>query len=290
MGENMANDIKLTPAMRNNLLSLQNTQKLTDQTQERLSTGLKVNSAIDNPSSYFTAKGLTQRAGDLEGLLDSMGQGIQTLKATNEGIESITSFVEQAKAIATQASESSDPEAVAKFALQYEEIYNKITDLANDASYKGINLLNSTSTPPTTLTVYFNEMSRTVATKMEITGVDATADGLGLTDPATMAWTDSPPTTINIANINTDMDAILDAVRTLRMHASDFGNAYSVLQTREEFTENIINVLTEGSDLLTLADMNEESANMLALQTRQQLGINALSLSSQAAQAVLSLF
>ena len=76
-------DISLTASMRSNLLSLQNTQSLMDMTQERLSTGKKVNSAIDNPSSYYTAQSLTNRADDLSALLDSMGQAIQTIKATN---------------------------------------------------------------------------------------------------------------------------------------------------------------------------------------------------------------
>ena len=93
-------DISLTASMRSNLLSLQSTQSLMDTTQERLSTGKKVNSAIDNPSSYYTAQSLTNRASDLEGLLDSMGQGIQTIQAANEGIEAITDFVQQAKAVA----------------------------------------------------------------------------------------------------------------------------------------------------------------------------------------------
>ena len=93
-------DISLTASMRSNLLSLQQTQDLMDQTQERLSTGKKVNSAIDNPSSYYTAQSLTNRASDLSSLLDSMGQGIQTIQAANEAIESITSFAEQLKSIA----------------------------------------------------------------------------------------------------------------------------------------------------------------------------------------------
>ena len=96
-------DISLTASMRSNLLSLQNTAKLMDRTQERLSDGKKVNSAMDNPGSYYTARSLNNRAGDLNALLDSMGQGISTVKAANEGIESITSFVEQAKAVANSA-------------------------------------------------------------------------------------------------------------------------------------------------------------------------------------------
>ena len=82
-------DISLTASMRSNLLSLQSAQSLMDITQNRLSTGKKVNSAIDNPSSYYTSQSLTNRASDLSALLDSMGQAIQTIKAANEGIESI---------------------------------------------------------------------------------------------------------------------------------------------------------------------------------------------------------
>ena len=76
----------------------------------------------------------------------------------------------------------------------------------------------------------------------------------------------------------------------LRSFVSELGSNYSILTTREDFTENLINVLEEGADKLTLADMSEESANMLSLQTRQQLATNALSLSSQASQSILKLF
>ena len=95
---------------------------------------------------------------------------------------------------------------------------------------------------------------------------------------------------INKDAINNSITEVEDAVSQLRNMASVFGNNYSIVENREEFTENLINVLEEGADKLTLADMNEESANMLALQTRQQLAINSLSLASQAAQSVLSLF
>ena len=101
-------DISLTASMRSNLLSLQNTQSLMDITQERLSTGKKVNSALDNPSSFYTAQSLTNRASDLSSLLDSMGQGISTIKAADEAITSITEFVDQAKAIANQARDEAD--------------------------------------------------------------------------------------------------------------------------------------------------------------------------------------
>lgn len=255
--------------MNNNLLALQNTQKLMDMTQERLATGLKVNSAIDNPSAYFTAQGLNQRAGDLSALLDSMGQGIQTVKAANEGIESITKFVELAKGVVNQFAEGGD---AVKLEAQYTEIMAQIDAMALDSGYKGKNLLNGD-----TLTVYFNE-GRT--SSLDIVGGDYSADGIGM-----IAWDDTA---------GTGVDAMLDgldaAISYLRAGASDFSNNYSILTNREEFTDNLVNVLTEGADKLTLADMNEEAANMLALQTRQQLGVNSLSLASQAQQSVLKLF
>ena len=113
-------DISLTASMRSNLLSLQSTQSLMDMTQERLSTGKKVNSAIDNPSSYYTAQSLNNRADDLSALLDSMGQGVQTIKAANEAIETITSFAEQAKAIANSARDVASN--YDKYAITSEEI------------------------------------------------------------------------------------------------------------------------------------------------------------------------
>ena len=86
--------ISLTASMRSNLLSLQKTQNLMDATQNRLSTGNKVNSAIDNPSNYYTARSLTNRANDLSSLLDSMGQAISTIKAATEALDSGLTFLE----------------------------------------------------------------------------------------------------------------------------------------------------------------------------------------------------
>ena len=81
-----------------------------------------------------------------------------------------------------------------------------------------------------------------------------------------------------------------NAVQTLRSFSAELGNSYSIVTTRQEFTEKLINVLTEGADKLILADMNEESANMLALQVRQQLALTSLSLASNANNSVLKLF
>lgn len=375
-------DISLTASMRSNLLSLQQTQSLMDTTQERLSTGKKVNSAIDNPSSYYTAQSLTNRASDLNALLDSMGQGIQTIQAANEGIEAITDFVQQAKALANTARDNATvkgttssgtytaaadrknitvkiegvadqdikvtledtdslEQAATKIATalnddtdgvkdaedtviggftatvengqikisnskgivanvsgtisgitfngeignstrttsmkQYNEILDQIDQLAKDSGYKGINLLQGNS-----LKVVFNEDRSSYLT---INGTFADTSDEGLKISRAEDWTNPDNEAIDAS-----ISELENAITSLRNMASEFGNNYSIVENRENFTESLINVLEEGSDKLTLADMNEESANMLALQTRQQLAINSLSLASQAAQSVLSLF
>ena len=350
-------DISLTASMRSNLLSLQQTQSLMDTTQERLSTGKKVNSAIDNPSSYYTAQSLTNRASDLSSLLDSMGQAVQTIQAANEGIEAITEFASQAKAIANSANDTSEIDSIENYVTQYDEILKQIDGIAKDSGYKGVNLLGGEDQE---LKVVFNEDR---SSSLTVKGDEADAKGLGM-NAATGKWIETTQgnaaaftkgakiddkayvygadgkvyqATKEIAaqgtpNLQKDLAALVadgslvetsykvdvsggatgaknfdiksikkdainasiteveGAVSKLRNMASVFGNNYSIVENREEFTENLINVLEEGADKLTLADMNEESANMLALQTRQQLAINSLSLASQAAQSVLSLF
>ena len=272
----MSNSITLTASMRTNLASLKSIQSQMDITQERLSTGKKVNSAIDNASSFYQARSLTNRASDLEALLDSMGQCIQTIEAANEGIEAITAYVEQLKSVADQAyavGADADEDALSEYAAQFDRINAEIDALIEDASYQGINLLAGG-----TLKVTFNE---TRDNSFSITGEDVKTE-MAIT-AATGSWTD-------IAKVEESLKAITKATDFLRSYSTELGNNYSIIQTRQDFTDAMIDVLEAGADNLVLADMNEESANYLALQTRQQLAINSLSLASQSAQSVLSLF
>ncbi len=154
----------------------------------------------------------------------------------------------------------------------YQEILNQYDSLIKDASYKGINLLRTDK-----LTVKFNE-ENTAA--LEVIGKDMSSQALGF---KTFDWQTQE-------DINKSVEELSAAVENIRNYSSELGNNYNIITTRQDFTESLINVLTEGADKLTLADMNEESANMLALQTRQQLAINSLSLASQASQSILKLF
>ena len=491
----MSSNITLSAGVRQNLLSLQNTAALMGETQNRLATGKRVNSALDNPSNFFTSQALSNRASDLNSLLDSIGQAQQTLKTADTAITSLTKLVESAKSIAKQAQQATAPTSTYSLAItgnaavaadtpatltgsvgsltggtmistlgiadgdtitvsdgtntttytvgtasstdvttllgglsggtadvtaslngsgeieitagsatgtvtvggsatlsglgfgsgnttasatnstlgaltgtmtvtvgsgsaqtltfgagnietraqlatalgnltgvnasingsgqisltsstsddvviggtaassffdaanigtntptgtvttpsttratlqsQYNDILSQITQLAKDASYNGVNLLNGDN-----LKVVFNEDGSSSQT---ITGVTYTADGLGLT---ALSGTEFQS--------NSSIDGVLagvdSALSTLRTQASKFGSNLTTVQVRQDFTKNMINTLQTGADNLVLADTNEEGANMLALQTRQQLSTTALSLSAQADQAVLRLF
>ncbi len=267
-------EIQLTSSMRSNLLSLQNTQNLMDTTQNRLSTGLKVNSALDNPSAFFTASSLNNRASDLNSLLDDIGQGIQTLKTADEGIQALTDLAEQAKGLANQALSESDTTTRSQLAASFDDLLSQIDGLIADTSYRGTNLLSGDN-----LEVKFNEDGSNAIT---VTGVTYDSSGLSI-NAAASAWASN-------ANINAAVTEVNSAITTLRNQASTFGSQLSTIQTREDFTKAMVNNLQEGASKLTLADSNEEGANMLALQTRQQLGTVSLSLASQASQSVLRLF
>ncbi|SMH59103.1 flagellin N-terminal helical domain-containing protein [Azospirillum agricola] len=145
----MANEVTLTAAMRTNLLQLQSTQSGIDKKQQILSTGNKINSALDGPTSFFAAKGLTQRAGDLSSLKDAMGQSISTIKAADKGLTAIDSLIDQAKGLTTSAlaSLSDDAASVATrkaLAAQFDTLKNQIDKLAGDSGYAGKNLIGGT--------------------------------------------------------------------------------------------------------------------------------------------------
>jgi len=420
-------EVTLSKAVRSNLLNLQTTASQMSKTQERLATGLKVNSALDNPTNFFTASSLNARASDLGQLLDSVSNAVQTVEAADNGIKAITKLVQSAQSTARQAlqdrsasgttaatgntgvdgattkaaaeaktlvgdvgltagdtieftttdsatgvsqsfsftvganddvsdlvdavngsgvasasvgsdgklsfstdgtksldvtvsaidadtanngnlastaltslgftasastSAAADDDADtatlstaaagtgtsstrADLAKQFNDILSQIDQLATDSGFNGVNLLGGVTEK---LKVAFNEDG---SSSISIEGVDFSASGLGLTDATDFASDDQ---------INSKIESLNGALTSLRSQASKFGSNLSVIETRQDFTKNMINTLETGAANLTLADTNEEAANLLALQTRQQLSSTALSLASQADQNVLRLF
>jgi flagellin-like hook-associated protein FlgL len=141
-----SNSIPLTAGIRSNLLLLQQTSSLLEKTQLRLATGNKINSALDGPTAFFAAKGLTQRAGDLDGLKDGIGQAISTIKAGDAGISAIEAQIEQARGLTTQAlgalgNDANSVKLRTSLAQSYNNVLRTIDSLARDAGYQGKNLL-----------------------------------------------------------------------------------------------------------------------------------------------------
>jgi flagellin len=265
--------ISLTAQMTTNLLSLQGTAKLMGITQERLATGKKVNSALDDPVAFFDADAHYQLANDYAALKNGMSEGIQTIKAASDTIESIKSILQQMKSIATSVASATTDAEVANLTTQYNALSDQLDYLAGDAIYKGVNLLKDGDT----LDIVFN----TKGEKLTISGTASDSTGLAISDATWAAVGD---------DASGNITAIDTAIGTLRSTAKSLASNLSLVTTRQDFTDKMIATLKIGGDNLTLADMNEEGANMLMLQTRQALGIQSLSMASQSAQQVLSLF
>lgn len=127
----MSSDVVLTSALRSNLLSLQNTQRLIDDTQLRLATGLKVNSALDNPQNFFAAESLNNRASDLTRLLDGISQSIRTVQEANTGVEALDSLLNQADSIATSARDALSAEGTGEATVVGNVDLSGVTDLTD---------------------------------------------------------------------------------------------------------------------------------------------------------------
>jgi len=400
--------ITLSAATRQNLLSLQDTAQLMATTQNRLATGKTVNSALDNPTNFFTSQALDGRSSSLNSLLDGVSNGIQSIQAANQGITSIQKLVDQAKSIANQAlstqlsttgtaanaySASTASQTVlltingssvsatvaasssisatvaalnsavssastassgsfgagaifsvdstgtkivlnaqadvefqnsgsqtalgftasattastygtaastvvssdlsisgvtqrASLANQYNNLLNQITQLAGDASYNGVNLIAGKGND---LNIKFNN---TGSSTLNVASVDATASGLGLSSITSSNNSSSQNGLGNFllnSDVNKTLATLTSAGNTLTSAASSLGSNLSVVQNRQDFSKQLINVLQTGSANLTNADLNQEAANSQALSTRQSMGISALSLANSAQQGVLQL-
>jgi len=434
-------NVSLTAAVRQNLLSLQNTTDLINRTQNRLSTGLRVSSAIDDPVKFFQAKGLQDRAADFESKKTDIDQGISTLTAATDSIVAIETLVRQLKGLATNAKSATTNAEVSNILTQFNDLRTQINNLTTDATYQGLNLVAGTGS---TLQVNFSNDTGSVLT---VNSIDVTVKtngldiaqltqgtqginfnqafisagtlsgegnllgsagggiGAGSVDPEmitvsvggqtttiisagdtfTLAY-DGVTFTVNIytsktgdggtlsqsfvtagtygvgttieftvvsgfisgqsggsgwsaqsagtglsAGVNrfsilasgtgvsvlkldatsktiTETDAkrtigigfttelndriinLDSALTTLRSRTQTLGANVAVLNTRLDFTKAYVNTMTAGAGKLTLADLNQEGANLLALQTRQQLGIQSLAFAGQSEQSILGLF
>lgn len=183
-------DVTLSAAVRSSLLSLQDTSKLVKQTQGRLSTGLRVSSAIDDPVAFFQAKGLNDRAGDLNQKKDGIDQGISGVTAALDAVQSVENVVQQLKGLANSLKSATGTQ-FADLVGQFNSLRTQIGNLVADASYQGTNLVNNTAQ---TLTVEFSDKTASLLT---VNAAKLDEGGLGVGSVATYASNNSSTFMIN---------------------------------------------------------------------------------------------
>ncbi|KPQ10703.1 MAG: putative hook-associated protein [Saliniramus fredricksonii] len=388
-------DITLSAGVRSNLLSLQGTASLLDRTQERLSTGKKVNGPLDDAAAFFTARGLSGRANDLSSIMQGMQNGMKTIDAASKGLSSITTTMENLVGTVRQA--LGDPGGVSREstaitiadadfgtneitingetfdlgALNYDsdtdintaaeranafvntintnadaraagvsakinpddadqiilvnesgqdvsfdaggawggatpltapdtaemsdtrrslmnnfnDLRNELNQLSQDSGYNGNNLLQSD-----VLEVVFNELTGDQRTSFTVNTRQADGTAFGDVEADRLGAIEADADMFgSSARLEERLQALQNGIGELRSLSAQMGTAQTIIENREGFTKEMVNTLQAGSDGLTLADMNEEAANNLAMQTRQQLGQSALSLAIQNDQSVLQL-
>ena len=309
----MTSDIALTEAQRSNIATLRDVQDLSDRTQTRLSTGREVNTVVDDAVAFFTSKSLYDRADDFLERKDYIDQGISTLQAALDATEAIDELLDQMKGIAEASKSQTTAERQAS-TEQFNELGSQISQLIEDAEYNGYNLLSDTNNE---LDIRFSDRT---ASRIVVGGFDLNSTSAGDTDERlrtqlfsavafntsvenntfkglsvvmsgeeTSSFTAMGANNSALAIVEYAINNLDDAVNRLRAVASDLGSNVSILTTRADFTEDYTDVLNTGGDKLTLADMNEEGANLTALQTRQELGIQSLAISGDQQRSVLSL-
>jgi flagellin-like hook-associated protein FlgL len=284
--------IVLGIATQQNLLALQNINTQLGTTQNHLASGLAVASATDNAVKFFQAQSLSSRAGDLSTRKDSIAQGIQSLTAATNGISSIISILNQLQGVVNSAATQTASQR-ASAATQFNTLGQQLSTLLGDSSYQGLNLVNSTAS---NLTLQFSIASTST---LKITGQNLLFSKLVTGGKALVKGSKAATTLITlkfsaVSNKISLFTSIYNALQTsvfkAQAAAQTLGTNVNFLQTRLSFTEQYIVTLNGGASDLTVADVNQESTNLVTLQTRQQLAIQSLSIATQSEQAVLRLF
>lgn len=271
-------DIILSAATRSAVQSSQRTVLLAQRAQQALATGQRINSPRDGAQAFFQARSLSSRAADLLAVKDRIGQGASAIGAAAVATNSLDRLVDQAKATALAARGGTAAERQAA-ADRFDVIRTQIDNLAGDVNFLGRNLLAST---PSKLTVPFNEDG---SSSLTVTGVASDSSGLGIASAAG---------TFNSFAADTDIDAAVvqldGAVSTLRSTAEALGSNLAILSIREAFTDGLVNILDGAASQLTGTDLNEEAANLLALEVRSELSQVGQSIAQQSDSLVLALF
>ncbi|HUN50078.1 MAG TPA: flagellin [Candidatus Sulfotelmatobacter sp.] len=287
----MSSDIVLGTATRQNLLALQGINQNLDTTQGHLATGLKVASALDDAVKFFQAQSLSNRASDLAVRKDAIDQGVSSLTTAVNAAQSEVSILQQLQGILSSAKTQTAAQRAAA-SKQFDTLGNQLNQLLNDASYQGLNLVNSTAAA---LSLQFSTSSKST---LKVSGQNLLFSNIVTTKTVASklatklvgsAW--SKLVSANKTSLfDVGFNAIQNAIAKVQAAAASIGGNVTFLQSRLDFTSQYIVTLQGGASKLTVADVNEESTNLVTLQTRQSLSIQSLSIATQSEQAVLRLF
>ena len=297
-------DLSIGAASRSAVLSLQESGALLMRTQNRLITGLKVASAVDDSVAFYKAKSLSDRASDFSARKLEIDQGISSMKSGINGGSLADSILKQMKGIINSV-RTADSSTRTALSAQFADLTKQINSAVTDGSYQGLNLINNSSA---SLTVYFNQgttasvtvkATNLMASKLLTTmGVGTSAGGLvALANMLQAAGatvggfsTLTSQTSLSPAAVLDRVASIIDrGISRIRSQSSLLGGNVTFLQTRIDFTDEYSSTLTDGSGKLTLADLNQEGANLVSLQARHQIGIQALSIAGQQKAAIINL-
>jgi flagellin len=304
----MSSDIVLGAATRSNLLALQNINTQINTSESHLATGLKVASAVDNAVSFFQSQSLNNRASDLLQRKDNIDQAISSLTTATQATQSAVSILQQLQGVINSAKTETGTQLTAA-SKQFASLTAQLNNLVGDASYQGLNLVNSTTS---SLSVQFSSLA---SSSLKVTGFNLNASGVisfnskiasfstikvsagganlvsaGTGLSGSKSGVGKGLSSATATQLNAVFNVLQNAITTVQGNAQSLGGNITLLQTRLSFSASYATTLQGGADKLTLADVNAESTNLVTLQTRQQLSIQSLSIATQSEQAVLRLF
>ncbi|MGN7999369.1 flagellin [Sphingomonas sp. 22176] len=269
------------------LQSLTGTQKDLATTQSRINTGLSVSSTKDDSASYTIAQGLRGDLGGLKAVSSSLSRAKSVTDVAVAGAEQISDVINQMKAKATQAADAGiDTSTRDALNKDFTALRDQITTIVNGSNFNGTNLLKASGGQVTALqslqdsntsTTAWNPDSLTVANQgLDLGGTTITVASSGQIDTQ--------------ANAQAMVDTLTTTQNNLKTTLSTLGAASRKIDAQQTFTSKLSDVIDGGIGNLVDADLAKESAKLQALQVKQQLGVQALSIANQAPQTITSLF
>ena len=260
------------------LENLNNTSQQLQQAQNIVSTGLEVASAKDNGAIWAIAQGERATVSSLDAVKSSLQTGQSILDVANSAGTTVSNLLTQMEQKALAASDQSlDTASRLSLNADFVALRNQITSTVQNADFNGVNLLNGSLTKITSLAnAQGTSVLTTIAQDLSLGGAIVTLSATATITTSTVAGTVLTTVEASLANVDNAL--------------AQLGTASKALDTHLNFVSNLQDTLTTGVGNLVNADLAKESATLQALQTKQQLGIQALSIANSASSALLGLF